>query len=373
MKLSIIILNYNVCHFLELCLKSVERAILTINAEIIVIDNNSDDGSCEMVKQFFPEVILIKNSENFGFSKGNNIAVSKAKGEYLCILNPDTVVAENTFLKLLDFTENKEKLGIVGCKLINGSGNFLPESKRNIIYVNAAFKKMSGYSKNYYANHLNQNDIGVVDILVGAFMLLKRDLFNSVQGFDEDYFMYGEDIDFSYKIANAGYVNHYLGSLNTLHYKGESTQKDAVYYDRFYGAMRIFYKKHFKPNLLLNLAVAIGVSMGKMLQSTGRNKRQVVDFVPEKAYVFSENFSLYSRISEKLDIELKTASKSIFDDGAHRNSLFIFDVTYMPYSQIFSVMQRLKNRNNQFRICPPKSNFIIGSDKSDEKGSVIVF
>ena len=143
MKLSVIILNYNVQYFLELCLRSVEAAILNIDAEIIVVDNNSEDGSCQMVKAVFPKVKLIENKDNYGFSKGNNIGVSQAKGEYLCILNPDTVVAEDTFLKLLGFSENKEKLGIVGCKLINGRGDFLPESKRKIPYVKAAFKKLT--------------------------------------------------------------------------------------------------------------------------------------------------------------------------------------------------------------------------------------
>ena len=156
MKLSVIILNYNVKYFLELCLRSVETAISNIDAEIIVVDNNSEDGSCYMVKDLFPNVKLIENKENYGFSKGNNIGVSQAKGDYLCILNPDTVVAEDTFLKLLEFSENKIKLGIVGCKLINGRGEFLPESKRKIPYVNAAFKKLIGNTDDYYANNINE-------------------------------------------------------------------------------------------------------------------------------------------------------------------------------------------------------------------------
>mgnify|MGYP000666354332 CR=1 FL=1 len=130
MKLSVVILNYNVSHFLELCLRSVEAAISNIDAEIIVVDNHSPDNSCEMIKQLFPNIKLIENKTNDGFSKGNNIGVQQAKGEYLCILNPDTVVAEDTFEIMLNFAETKSDLGILGCKLVDGSGQFLPESKQ---------------------------------------------------------------------------------------------------------------------------------------------------------------------------------------------------------------------------------------------------
>ena len=141
-------------YFLELCLKSVQVAIQNIDAEIIVVDNNSADDSCDMVKQLFPSVRLIENKENSGFSKGNNIGVAQAKGEYLCILNPDTVVSEDTFTKLIDFSDAKENLGIVGCQLIDGKGEFLPESKRNIPNPKVALKKLIGDDKAYYANHL---------------------------------------------------------------------------------------------------------------------------------------------------------------------------------------------------------------------------
>ena len=131
MQLSVIILNYNVRYFLEQCVLSVQDALKTIDSEIIVVDNNSTDGSCEMIQQRFPDIKFIQNNENIGFPKGNNIGVSQAKGEYICVLNPDTVVANDSFTKILDFVKTKQDLGIVGCKLIDGAGNFLPESKRN--------------------------------------------------------------------------------------------------------------------------------------------------------------------------------------------------------------------------------------------------
>ena len=256
---------------------------------------------------------------------------------------------------------------------MDGTGNFLPESKRNIPTPKVSLLKLLGYDKKYYASHISDDQKGSVAVLVGAFMFLKRQVYNEVGGFDEDYFMFGEDIDLSYKITKAGYSNHYLGSIPTLHYKGESTVKDIVYFNRFYGAMRIFYKKHFSQNLVLDFLVNFLVFFAKMIQSSVGKSKSLAGRNPQIAYVFTENLTMYRQLSEAMEIELKTASKSHFDDGALKNCLFIFDVSYMPYSQIFSVMSKLKNRNNQFRICPPHSNFIIGSDKSDEKGSVIVF
>lgn len=373
MKISVIILNYNVQHFLEQCILSVQSALKNLDAEIIVIDNNSQDESCLMVKNRFPGILLVENKENVGFSKANNQAVKLAKGEYVCILNPDTAVSESTFKKCLDYADSCLNMGILGVHLMDGTGNFLPESKRNIPTPWISLLKLMGFNSKYYASHLSELESGDVEVLVGAFMFVKRDIYNEVGGFDEDYFMYGEDIDFSYKIAKAGYQNKYFGGIQTLHYKGESTQKDKVYFDRFFGAMGIFYKKHFKPNLFLKIAVSLGVKLAKIVRQTSKRDNNSVTYIPENAYVFTENFSLYRSLSEKMDIKLTTASKSLFDDGALKNCLFIFDVCYMPYSQIFSVMKKLKNRNNQFRICPPHCNFILGSDRSDEKGSVIVF
>ncbi|SDF16416.1 glycosyltransferase family 2 protein [Ulvibacter litoralis] len=373
MKLSVVILNYNVRYFLEQCIVSVQRSLRNLEAEIIVIDNNSSDDSCSMVKNRFPEVTLIENKVNVGFSKANNQAVKVAKGEYVCILNPDTAVSEDTFSKCIDFAETDDNIGAIGTYLLDGTGNFLPESKRNLPTPKVSLLKIIGVGNSYYANHLSEDEKGDVAVLVGAFMFLKRSIYNEVGGFDEDYFMYGEDIDFSYKITKAGYTNKYLGSAYTLHYKGESTQRDAAYYNRFYGAMQIFYKKHFKQNIFLKTAVFLGVFAAKKFHKISNSKKTPRNNRPRKAFVFTENLTLYRKLSEKLDVELKTASKSLFEHTDLKNCLFIIDVTYMPYAQIFSVMRKHSNKNNQFRICPPRCNFILGSDKSDENGSVIVF
>ncbi|MBT8268681.1 MAG: glycosyltransferase family 2 protein, partial [Bacteroidia bacterium] len=210
MKLSVVILNYNVRHFLELCLCSVEKATKGLDTEIIVADNNSSDDSCAMVRVEFPGVKLIENKENLGFAKGNNAAVEQAQGEYICILNPDMVVPENLFRELLDFASDHPKMGAVGCKLIDGSGQFLPESKRNVPTVKVALGKLTGSSKGYYADHIEVDHDAPVDILVGAIMFMKKAVYKEVGGFDEAYFMYGEDIDLSYTLLKKGYQNWYL-------------------------------------------------------------------------------------------------------------------------------------------------------------------
>ncbi|MEL0456868.1 glycosyltransferase family 2 protein [Flavobacteriaceae bacterium SZ-1-7] len=366
MKLSIIILNYNVRHFLELCLKSVESAIKNLDAEIIVVDNDSEDDSCQMVKDLFPQVTLIENKKNLGFSKGNNVGVSKAKGEYLCILNPDTVVAEDTFEKLLEFAESKTILGAIGCKLINGGGLFLPESKRNIPYLRAAVKKIFGNPSEYYANHIGQDEIGKIDILVGAFMFLKRQVYNEVRGFDEDYFMYGEDIDLSYRILRAGYANYYYGAITAIHFKGESTLKDKSYAKRFFGAMQIFYTKHFKTNVLFDLFVWLGIKMAYVFRKIKPEKIKNVS-----AYVFVSD-KMDQRITDVLSgpIHLQNQLESNFESEVE----VIFNGNKFSYKIIIETMERNFKKNKQltYKILPNGSSFLVGSDDGFSRGEVIM-
>ena len=299
MKLSVVILNYNVRYFLELCLKSVEGAIADMDAEIIVVDNNSPDDSCNMVKELFPNVNLIQNKHNSGFSMGNNIGVAHAKGEYLCILNPDTVVAEDTFTKILEFADAVEDIGIIGCRLIDGSGQYLAESKRNVPTPLVSFKKIFGLSGSYYANDLKENAVGKVAILVGAFMIMKKSIYDAVGGFDEDYFMYGEDIDLSYKVLKAGYKNQYFGLATTIHFKGESTPKDKVFRKRFYNAMHIFYRKHFKKNWLLDVIIGLGARTFPFLEITMKSGKR--NKVQREEIIFDNNFMSFKEIIESFE------------------------------------------------------------------------
>ncbi len=352
-------------HFLELCLKSVQNAIQNIDAEVIVVDNNSADESCKMVKLLFPKVTLIENKENLGFSKGNNIGVAKAKGEYVCILNPDTVVAEDTFTKILKFSESKSNLGIVGCRLIDGTGKFLPESKRNIPVIKVAAQKIFGNDTHYYANHLEETETGKAAIFVGAFMVLKTEVYNSVEGFDEDYFMYGEDIDFSYKLLNKGFDNYYYGATTIIHYKGESTLKDANYAKRFYGAMQIFYKKHFKRNIFFNALVWLGLKFAFLF----REEPKVVTSTIEKYVLIFNKLPVKFASSLKRPIELNPDLKQI-----KNNTEIIFDANALSYKQIIEyISDKEINSKATFKIRPNNSNFIIGSNSSKNRGEVIIF
>ena len=365
MKLSVIILNYNVRYFLELCLKSVAAATSNLEAEIIVVDNNSNDDSCEMVKRSFPNVVLIENKQNLGFSKANNQGVSIAKGEYVCILNPDTVVTEDTFVSLLSYAGGINNLGILSCKLIDGQGSFLPESKRNIPIPAVAIKKILGFSKSYYANHINQDEIGKVDVFVGAFMIIKRSVYNEIKGFDEAYFMYGEDIDLSYKILKAGYDNIYYGKTSIIHYKGESTLKDKIYAKRFYGAMQIFYDKHFKSNIVFDVVVWLGIQFAKM-SSTEETKD--TKLVKQNILVSDKS---YPELEKKLGKNVQRTSKL---PEILPNTQLILDVNYLSFKSIVDIIEASKNNSNiSFKILPNNSNFIIGSNSSKSRGEVINF
>ncbi len=271
MKLSIIIVNYNVKYFLEQCLCSVEKAIKNLKAEVFIIDNNSVDGSCSMLKKKFPHFYLIENKENTGFSRANNQGISISKGEYILLLNPDTVVEEDTFEKIINFMDKTPDAGGLGVKMIDGNGNFLPESKRALPTPEVAFYKIFGLSnlfKNskkfgkYHLSFLDKEKIHSIEILSGAFMMMRKKVLDEIGYLDETFFMYGEDIDLSYRIIKHGYKNYYFPETTIIHYKGESTKKGSINYVKiFYKAMIIFAEKHFsKKNIkifsfLINIAI----------------------------------------------------------------------------------------------------------------------
>ncbi len=255
MQLSIIIVNYNVKYFLQQCLTSVFNALKKVDAEVWVVDNNSVDGSVAMVQKNFPQVKLIANKDNVGFSKANNQAIRKSVGKYVLLLNPDTLVEETTFEKIVAFMDSKPNAGGLGVNMIDGKGKFLPESKRGIPTPIVAFYKMFGLTRifkkskrfaKYYMGHLDQNETNKVEILSGAFMLLRKSVLDEIGLLDEAFFMYGEDIDLSYRILKGGYDNYYFADTKIVHYKGESTKKGSLNYVYvFYNAMIIFAKKHF--------------------------------------------------------------------------------------------------------------------------------
>jgi GT2 family glycosyltransferase len=282
MKLSVVIVNYNVEHFLEQCLHSVFKALKHTTAEVFVVDNNSVDGSVAMVREKFPQAILIENKKNTGFSYANNQAIKAAKGEYVLLLNPDTVVEEDTFEKVIAFMDKHPEAGGLGVKMIDGKGVFLPESKRGLPTPSVAFYKIFGLSKlfpksktfgKYHLGYLDKDKTHEVEILSGAFMLLRKNVLDKVGLLDETFFMYGEDIDLSYRIILGGYKNYYFPETRIIHYKGESTKKSSVnYVFVFYRAMVIFAEKHFSQNnaklfsALINFAIYLRAGLAILVR-----------------------------------------------------------------------------------------------------------
>ncbi|MCB0458078.1 MAG: glycosyltransferase family 2 protein, partial [Flavobacteriaceae bacterium] len=272
------------------------------------------------------------------------------------------------------FAEAKPTMGALGIYYLDGTGNFLPESKRNLPTPTRSLLKIVGFThgKNgYYAKHLAENEIGNVEILAGAFLFLKKEKYLQVGGFDEDYFMYGEDIDLCYKLIKAGYTNEYFGTQKVLHYKGESTQKDAAYLDRFYGAMNIFYKKHFSKNKLTTGIVSMGVKLTKAVKRLKKNRPQNSLENIEEIWVLTEDLVLLKRLSELFEIPVKSVARRAVEEDLVSHKMIVFDSSYISYKYIFQLMEKQQNRGNAFRIKPPKATFIIGSDQSDQKGSVL--
>jgi O-antigen biosynthesis protein len=255
MQLSVIIVNYNVKYFLEQCLYSVQKACSGMQAEIIVVDNNSGDGSKPYLEEKFTGVHFIWNNDNMGFAMANNLALEKAKGEFILFLNPDTLLAEDCMEKCIGFLKKNKKAGALGIRMVDGTGNFLKESKRAFPSPLTSLFKLSGLARlfprsktfaRYHLGHLSENENHEVDVLAGAFMMIPKKVLSEVGNFDEQFFMYGEDVDLSYRIQKAGYRNYYFSESTIIHFKGESTKRGSLNFVRlFYKAMSLFVKKHY--------------------------------------------------------------------------------------------------------------------------------
>lgn len=356
---------------------SVQQAIKNIDAEIIVVDNNSPDDSCAMMKARFPDVKLIENKDNAGFPKGNNIGVDAAKGDYVCILNPDTVVAEDTFEKVLAFAKAQKDFGIAGVKLVDGRGFFLPESKRGVPTPWVAFTKIGGLYKllpkkeifnRYYAQHLTENQNGKVDILVGAFMVMKRELYLEIGGFDEDCFMYSDDIDLSYMVLKKGLRNYYFAETSVIHYKGESTVKDGAYMKRFREAMQFFYQKHFRRSPQFDVLMKIGAFFFAIVK---KNKTAPVH-IPQHYMLVSANEKLRESLQQKLGktvVRIEEIENVL--SFKNKKAEVIFDNEIFSFKDSIAFMETHKNDGFTFKIRPAGAEFIVGSNSSNDRGEVI--
>lgn len=287
MEISVIIVNYNVRYFLEQCLCSVEKALNGMGGEVIVIDNQSSDQSIEYLQPAFPTVRFVANAANGGFAKACNQGLAMASGRYILFLNPDTIVGESCFRDCIRFMEAHPDAGALGVKMLDGSGRFLPESKRAFPSPFTSFYKLSGLSllfpksprfARYHLGHLDPSQPHEVDVLAGAFMLIRKEVLDKTGGFDETFFMYGEDVDLSYRIQQAGYKNYYFPGSPIIHFKGESTRKGSMNYVRmFYSAMSLFVRKHYGGSRagVFNLIIHLAIWVRAGLSATGRFIRRI--------------------------------------------------------------------------------------------------
>lgn len=260
MKLSVVIVNYNVRTYLTACLDSVKIALDGIESEVFVVDNNSTDDSVDTIRNDYSWVHLINNIENLGFSKANNIAIRQSKGEYVLLLNPDTKVDKDTLKGVVSFMDEHPDAGGAGVKMFLGDGTIAPESRRAVPTPLVSAMKMLGFTKRYYMSHLPWDQPAKIEVVSGAFFMLRREALNQVGLLDEDFFMYGEDIDLSYRLLKGGWENWYL-PYSIIHYKGKSTQKsDYRYVHIFYQAMLIFFRKHYSHlSVFYTLPVKIAI------------------------------------------------------------------------------------------------------------------
>lgn len=286
MDLSVIIVNYNVRQFLENALVSVQRALRELESEIFVVDNASGDGSADMVRGRFPDVRVILNSTNLGFSKANNQALRLAKGKFILLINPDTIVQEDTLRVMLDFFAAHGDAGLAGCKILNPDGSFQLPCRRSFPSPWVAFTKIMGLSVlfprsrifgRYNLTYLDPDQTYPVDAISGSFMMLRRDVYDRIGGLDESFFMYGEDLDWCFRVRQAGYAVYYVHSTAIIHFKGESTRRsDIDELEHFYGAMELFVEKHFNRSKVVRVLLKAGIVMRGAAATMARAARPAI-------------------------------------------------------------------------------------------------
>lgn len=368
MQLSIIIVNYNVKYFLEQCLCSVQKAIKEIDAEVFVVDNASTDGSVEYLQKEFQFAKFIVNDRNEGFSKANNVALQQCAGEYVLFLNPDTIIAENILHDCLDFFSTHEKAGAIGVRMIDGSGNFLPESKRSFPSIMVSFFKLFGLSSlfshsrffnRYSLGYLPEDAIHEVDVLSGAFLMARRDMLLQLNGFDEAFFMYGEDIDLCYRIQQSGYKNYYLGNKTIIHFKGESAKQSSFNYVRiFYNAMSVFVKKHYKgsnawlTNVLLHAGIYARASVSLLASPFQRRQKSFPDSDAHKKFLLVGDPVSSSQAQNIIKLNIPAAevrnlqSLHSLGDLQHSFDEMIFCTGNFSYAESIQFIDEVKDKHS---------------------------
>jgi len=353
MDISIVIVNYNVKFFLRQCINSIYKSVTDLTYDIWVVDNNSQDQSVKMIEEEFPLINLISNVENIGFSKANNLALKKTSGKYVLFLNPDTIVSEDTLDLAYKFAEQAMNFGALGVKMIDGAGNFHPESKRGFPTIWNSFCRMTGLYKlspdsrvlnGYYLGHLAEEETSEIEVLCGAFFFANNQMVKKIGGFDEDYFMYGEDIDLSFQILKEGKLIYYYPKTSIIHFKGESGKKlDSTYLKSFYGSMITFLRKNysgigtklFLP--FLSLAIILKASFSVMNRIVGKYLWPLLDILLLVSFLeFIKNiWAVYYY-----------ADPSYFDSSPIISTIFIFSFIWIIGLYIggkYDSKYRLKN------------------------------
>ena len=377
--LSIVIVNYNVCGFLEQCLLSVGEAVKAIPHEIFVVDNASTDDSPQYIPARFPQVKYIYNTENVGFARANNQAIELSTGRYVLLLNPDTVVGETVLSEACRFLDKHPDAGALGVKMLDGDGRFLPESKRGFPSPWVSFCKIFGLAGlfprsprfgRYHLRYLDENEVNRVDVLSGAFMLLRRDTLDRCGLLDEQFFMYGEDIDLSYRMTLTRQANYYL-PLRIIHYKGESTKTESLRYVRiFYQAMAIFLHKHyphysFLARFFIRAAIGLRATMAALRRFLFPRRRHVSDETAGEWCVYSREPAAVERIlrSRGLTPALVTADRDAVASLLARASgvrQVVFDHAMLSYGEIIACMEAWSAPGRvRFHIYSPESGKIV--------------
>ena len=406
-QISVIIVSFNVRPFLVNALESIKRALNTISHEIIVIDNASADGSVQMLKERYPDVHLIDNKKNIGFAAANNQGLILAEGKYPVLINPDTLVQEDTFSSLLHFMETHPRAGAVTCKILNADGSFSVDSRHSIPSPMTAFWKQIGFSRlfprsrrfaRYNMTFLDENETQRIDAISGSFMFIRSKAAKEVGLLDEDYFMYCEDVDYCYRIGRADWEIYYIPVSCLIHYKGESTRKnDYRYALNFNRSLYLFYNKHFHikyfpffKGLILSgvflrglwiyiknsMHAFLGFLVKKLLAGKKiRSKRRVLLVCTSgEAAGLSEKIrrcgiNLCGLVFPSLpDTKALPAGYEIvmtLDDLTDGKVLkkfdeIIFSAEKISYKKIISTIANPALRQKECRIIPPHSDLIIG-------------
>ena len=379
LKLSVIIVNYNVKYYLDQCIRSVLRAFEEMNtpAEIIVVDNHSADGSVDYLEQrypqkLFPMVRFVRSAHNLGFARANNIAIRQSRGEYVLLLNPDTIVGEDALKASVDFMDVHEDAGSVVVRMLGAQGRRAMESRRGLPTPMVSFFKMLGFCNRwphhrlfgkYYMGYLPWDEPSQIEVVSGAYCMLRRKALDEVGLLDEDFFMYGEDIDLSYRVLKGGYHNYYL-PVDILHYKGESTQKSSFRYVHvFYEAMLIFFRKHYSGmTFLLSLPIKTAIYAKALMALVGmlsdRMRKSLGFFAPSaegaQHYVFVGSLEMQDAcrdIARRLGLDAEFHDSEVLEDKSEatwsekNDNVLVLDADSMSYADMLKRMSRLSDMN----------------------------